>query len=85
LACRVRRAAFAPNLGHVLSISAHGLTAFAPCLASFLWREFVSLATLVGRTTTFAGNVTLSFLIHAGKSTQTCTTGPFVRHYMVPP
>ena len=57
------------NIGHMATVLADpGPTNF-PGLPSFIGREFVRSASLMGRSATFACNGALSLSIHAGKPT----------------
>jgi hypothetical protein len=58
----------APYLGHVFSISAHGHATFTASFASLFWSKFMCVPALVRDLASLAGNLTLFFSIHSGKS-----------------
>jgi hypothetical protein len=58
----------APDLSHVLPISAYGYTTFPSSFTSFFWGKLMRVAALVRDLSTFAGYLTLLISIHSGES-----------------
>src|SRR5260221_8301220 len=63
-------ATFAPDLGHVFTITTHRFATLTPGFAGFVGGKFMSSTFCMGSPPPFAGDLTLLILIHRSKATR---------------
>jgi hypothetical protein len=64
--------AFTANFAHMIAVLAYDLPAFAAGFTGFITTPLMGYTLAVSSTTTFAGNTTLLFRIHGGKTPVRC-------------